>query len=217
MSRHVKNLSLRNEVCAALVYLNQHKLSSGLSGNVSVRTQEGMLISPTGVAAIKLRAKDVVALTLTGEPELDQLKPSSEWQMHADIYRHKPEVHAVVHCHSNYATIMACAGKTIPALHYMIAVTQSDVIPLADYARFGTTELSTNTLLALETSKACLLANHGQIAVAEDLSCAMKIAQQVEELAFWYWGVLSIGQPTVLNAAQMLEVKNAFSGYGQQD
>jgi L-fuculose-phosphate aldolase len=192
-------------------------LTSGASGNVSLRTKNGMLITPTGVPPTDLDPSKVVAIGLDGAVAEDQLRPSSEWRIHGDIYRHKPEVNAVVHCHSPYATILACAHRTIPAQHYMIAALECNEIPLAPYATFGTAELSNNTLAALENAKACLLANHGQVATGATVEEALKLAALVEELAQWHWGALAIGGPVVLSDEQMAEVRHAFTSYGQQD
>jgi len=136
--------------------------------------------------------------------------------MHADVYREKPEVAAIVHCHSPYATILACAGRSIPPLHYMVAAADSRNIPLAPYATFGSKELSRCNLDALSASKACLLANHGQLATGKNLDEALKLADLVEELAHCYWGTLCIGEPQLLGDAQMEDVEQAFTTYGQQ-
>jgi len=181
-----------------------------------VRTNEGMLITPTGINPALLLSGQIVAMNLEGQVAEDQLTPSSEWQMHADVYREKPEVNAIVHCHSPYATILACAHKSIPAVHYMVAAAGRHEIPLAGYATFGTKELSRANLAALSGSQACLLANHGQLATGENLDQALKLAELVEEQAHCYWGTLAIGGPRLLDSQQMDEVLAAFADYGQQ-
>ncbi len=196
--------------------LVEKKLNIGTSGNVSVRTIEGMLITPTGINPALLLSEQIVAMDLDGQVAEDQLTPSSEWQMHADVYREKPEVNAIVHCHSPYATILACAHKSIPAVHYMVAAAGSHEIPLADYATFGSQELSQANLQALSGSQACLLANHGQLATGKNLERALKLAELVEEQAQCYWGTLAIGGPRLLDSQQMDEVLTAFADYGQQ-
>ena len=208
----------RQQVVDAIRSLVARGLTSGTSGNVSVHTGDGtMLITPTGVAPDRLAPEHVVYMKLDGEVGEDQLTPSSEWRMHADIYRNKPGLEAVVHCHSNYATILACAHKPIPPLHYMLAAGGSYEIPLADYATFGTQGLSDAALQALESSLACLLANHGQLTTGFKLDGALKLAELVEEIAHWYWGVLAIGaEPKLLSNEQMDEVLTAFATYGQQ-
>ncbi len=175
-----------------------------------------MLITPTGIAPDQLRPEQIVQMSLTGRVDPGQLTPSSEWQMHAAVYAAKPAINAVVHCHSPYATILACARKPIPPMHYMVAAAGNDEIPLARYATFGSKALSEATLQGLSISTACLLANHGQITVATDLQGALKLAELVEEQAHCYWGTLAIGGPVLLDKHQMKEVFTAFVSYGQQ-
>ncbi len=206
----------RLAVVQAMQDLIAKRLTAGTSGNISIRTEGGMLITPTGLAPALLLQEHIVAIDLDGRAAQDQLTPSSEWQMHADVYRQKPEVRAIVHCHSPYATILACARKPIPPLHYMVAAAGSYGIPLADYATFGSRELSRANLEALSGSMACLLANHGQLATGSNLDEALKLAELVEELAHCYWGTLAIGGPLILDPPQMDAVMAAFASYGQQ-
>lgn len=216
MNSYGDNAQSRAQVVATLRSLVDKGLTSGTSGNVSARTDTGMLITPTGIDPDQLQAQHIVHMALDGSVATDQLTPSSEWRMHADVYRHKPGINAVVHCHSNYATMLACAHKCIPAQHYMIAAAGSYEIPLAEYATFGSQALSDASLQALAGSMACLLANHGQLALGLNLEGALKLAALVEEQAFWYWGVLAIGGPRLLQRQQMDEVLEAFVTYGQQ-
>lgn len=214
--RYGNNEESRRLVVEAMQQLRSSGLSSGASGNVSLRTDRGMLVTPTGVPPAELSLAGIVSLQLDGTVDENQLLPSSEWRIHADIYAAKPEVMAVVHCHSNYATILACAHRPIPAQHYMIAMAGSHQIPLAPYARFGSQALSQAALQALSSSRACLLANHGQLATGESMKDALELAALVEELAHWHWGALAIGGPRLLDSAQMDEVMQAFASYGQQ-
>ena len=218
MAIYQNDTKSREQVVAAIRSLVASGLTSGTSGNVSVHTgDDTMLITPTGVAPDKLEPEHIVHMSLDGEPCEGQLTPSSEWRMHADIYLSKPGLEAVVHCHSNYATILACAHKPIPPLHYMLAAGGSYEVPLADYATFGTQGLSDAALQALDSSLACLLANHGQLATGFKLDGALKLAELVEEIAHWYWGVLAMGaEPKLLSKDQMDEVLTAFATYGQQ-
>ena len=191
-------------------------LGTGTSGNVSGRTTEGMLITPTGIAPDQMQAEQLVALSLEGVVASNQLLPSSEWHMHAAIYQARPDVGAVVHCHSRFATTLACTGRTIPAIHYMIAVAGVSEIPLAAYETFGTEALARSAARALAQGQACLLANHGQIAVGADPAAALRVAIEVEELAAIYWHALAVGGEQILTEQQMVEVKAAFVDYGQQ-
>ena len=217
MSQYQDDAKSRQSLVDTLVALREKGLNKGTSGNVSARTDGGMLITPTGVSTERLTAEHIVHMSLEGNVPQHQLTPSSEWQMHADIYLGKPGIDAVVHCHSPYATILACARKPIPAMHYMVAAAGGQGIPLADYATFGSKELSTANLAALQSTSACLLSNHGQLAVGRDLESALKLAELVEEQAHCYWGTLAIGGPVVLGEWQMEEVLTAFKSYGQQE
>lgn len=217
MKQYANDTESRQAVVDTLKTLGEKNLNKGTSGNVSAATADGMLITPTGVAPEVLMPEHIVHLSLDGEIDEQQLTPSSEWQMHADVYSGKPGVTAIVHCHSPYATILACARKPIPAMHYMVAAAGSYGIPLADYATFGSKELSQANLAALSTSMACLLANHGQLSVGFDLAGALKLAELVEEQAHCYWGTLAIGGPALLDNQQMDAVMTAFSSYGQQE
>lgn len=217
MPIYQNDLNSRQQVVDTLQGLVDKGLTSGTSGNVSVLAEGGMLVTPTGIEPSALKPEHIVFMGLDGEVADDQLTPSSEWRMHADIYKHKPGLEAVVHCHSHYATILACAHKSIPAQHYMIAATGAYEIPLGDYATFGSQALSDANLKALSTSLACLLANHGQLATGFNLEGAFKLAQLVEELAYWHWGALAIGGPKLLSQQQMDEVLTAFVSYGQQE
>tara|TARA_R110001592_G_scaffold38609_1_gene127171 strand:- start:10277 stop:10936 length:660 start_codon:yes stop_codon:yes gene_type:complete len=216
MKPYRDDLASRSAVVDTLQQMSARGLNKGTSGNVSARTEAGMLITPTGIAPDQLRPEQIVQMSLTGKVDPGQLTPSSEWQMHAAVYAAKSAINAVVHCHSPYATILACARKSIPCMHYMVAAAGSDEIPLAEYATFGSKALSEATLQGLSASTACLLANHGQITVATDLQGALKLAELVEEQAHCYWGTLAIGGPVLLDKRQMKEVSTAFVSYGQQ-
>lgn len=208
-----------DEIREALVLAYQKLIESGLgggaSGNVSQRVEGGMLITPSGIEAGQIQLRNIVEMCLDGERAENQLQPSSEWSMHAAIYRDRPEVQAVVHCHSRYATILAGARRSVPALHYMIAITGHNEIPVAPYATFGTAALANTAVAALKNKLACLLANHGQVALGCSLDQAMRVAVEVEELSALYWGSLAIGGGHCLSDEEMEEVKAAFSGYGQ--
>ncbi|RLA44405.1 MAG: class II aldolase [Gammaproteobacteria bacterium] len=206
----------RSDLVAAYRRMTAAGLGTGSSGNLSLRTVEGMLITPTGVAPAILEAPQVVAMSLAGQAGEGQLLPSSEWHIHTAIYRARPDINAVVHCHSRHATILACAHRPIPAVHYMIAIAGVDEIPVAPYATFGTEALAGSVAGTLGRGRALLLANHGQIALGVSLDQALAVAVEVEELAAIYWGSLAIGGGKVLSKEAMMEVRTAFADYGQQ-
>jgi L-fuculose-phosphate aldolase len=141
-------------------------------------------------------------------------KPSSEWRFHRDILAARPDVGAVVHTHSRYATALACLQRDIPAFHYMIAAAGGDTIRCAPYALFGTQELSDLALQALRERKACLLGNHGMIALGADLKAALALTLEVESLAQQYWTALQLGEPHILSSRQMQAVMEKFKSYG---
>ena len=201
-------------MAAAMVRLEALGLNRGSSGNLSVRTDDGLLITPSGVPPAALTAKAMVAMTIEGTWPAGQ-RPSSEWRFHRDIYLARGGAGAVVHVHSPFATALACLRRDIPAFHYMVAVAGGDSIRCAFYATFGTQDLSDHALAALEGRHACLLANHGLIAVGADLDGAVRMAVEVEALAEQYWRALQVGEPVLLDAAEMAVVLERFATYGR--
>ena len=194
--------------------MNALGLNRGTSGNVSARVDGGLLITPSGIPCEECRPGDIVEMGMDGTSD-DRRRPSSEWRFHRDILAARPEVGAVVHAHSPFATTLACLGRGIPAFHYMIAVAGGRDIRCAPYATFGTKALSDAAVKALEGRRACLLANHGMIAVAPALKAALALAVEVEALAEQYWRVLQVGEPTLLDDAEMDGVVEKFKTYGQ--
>jgi len=190
-------------------------LNPGSSGNVSVRLSEGFLVTPSGLPNDTLQAGQMVAVDMEGRSS-GNLKPSSEWRIHRDIYRARPEVHAVVHAHSPYAVSLACLRRDIPPFHYMIAAAGGKDIRCAGYATFGTQPLSDNVLAALQDRRACLMANHGLVAVGASLDAALSLAMEVEELCAQYWRASLMGEPVLLDDAEMDEVLDCFKDYGQR-
>jgi len=158
----------------------------------------------------------IVSMSLSGEVISGSLKPSSEWHFHCGIYQSRSDINAIVHSHSPYATGLACNRKSIPAFHYMVARAGGDSIRCADYATFGTEELSNNTITALRDRKACLLANHGQIAVGDDLHQAFSLAIEVEEMARQYSIAEQFGQSVLLDEEEMKLNLEKFREYGKQ-
>ncbi|MFM1911815.1 MAG: L-fuculose phosphate aldolase [Pseudomonadota bacterium] len=188
-------------------------LNQGTSGNASVRHGHGFLITPSGMPIDEMNANNMVEMNMHGEA-LSAGKPSSEWRFHRDIYQAKPEVGAVIHTHSMFATTLACLRKDIPPFHYMIAVAGGDTIRCATYALFGTQALSDHAIEALKERRACLLANHGMITVGKTLQQALDIAKEVETLCEQYWRALQIGEPHILSGQEMQDVFEQFKGYG---
>ncbi|MBS0362084.1 MAG: class II aldolase/adducin family protein, partial [Proteobacteria bacterium] len=180
-----------------------------------MRWAGGLLVTPSGVTPDRLTPEGIVFLDAEGRASEGALKPSSEWRMHAGILARRPDARAVVHCHARHATILACAGKPIPSAHYMVGVGGGADVPIAPYAPFGSDELAQSVAETLGTRFACLMANHGLIAVSTSLPRALAIAEEIEEQAAVYWGALAIGGPKLLTEDQMADILQRFQGYGQ--
>ena len=215
-------IDLKKEVIKYAQKLNSTNLSPLRSGNVSVRVMhdgvEGFLLTPSGKRYESLAPDDIVFLAL--KEKYDNLKlfntglnPSSEWRFHQDIYLKKIEAKAIVHAHSPHATAVSSHGKSIPAFHYMIALAGGDDIKCAEYATFGTDELSINILNALEKRKACLMSNHGQVAFGTNLKQAFELAEEVENICHQYIIALKIGNPKILSWAEMNKILDKIKHY----
>lgn len=206
----------RRAVISTALAMSCTGLSPGRSGNVSCRWKDGMLVTPTGMAYEDTRLRDIVFVDADGSvPDKKSRKPSSEWRFHLAAYQARPDMNAVVHTHSLHATVLACANKKIPAFHYMVAVTGGKDVPLVPYATYGTEELAQNVSKALRSRKACLMANHGQLALGRTLDEALELAREVEVLATQYCKVLQLGEPHLLCDAEMDRVLQRFKSYGQ--
>lgn len=207
-------VALRHDMTAAVRRLVELGLNRGTSGNLGVRCGDGLLVTPSGIPAGAMTADMMVRLDGSGKPS-GNLKPSSEWRIHRDILAARPDIGAVVHTHSTFATTLACLHRDIPPFHYMIAVAGGDSIRCAPYALFGSQALSDHALAALEGRLACLLGQHGMIALGRDLDHAIAVAEEVETLCEQYWRVLQVGEPKLLSAGQMGEVLEQFKNYGR--
>jgi L-fuculose-phosphate aldolase len=205
---------LRSEMVRITKQLDELGLNRGTSGNLSARFESGMLITPSGMGAEGLTEDDIVFVQMDGTSR-GRWQPSSEWLFHRDIFMQRKEFGAVVHTHSTAATALACLRKDIPPFHYMIALLGGDTIRCANYATFGTQELSDNVLLALKDRKACLLANHGMIAAGTDLAEAFRNTVEVESLSEMYLRALQAGEPVLLSEQEFRDAQNRFAGYGQ--
>ncbi|HYN54455.1 MAG TPA: class II aldolase/adducin family protein [Methylotenera sp.] len=208
----------REQLLTTSQQLSVSGLNRGTSGNVSIRVnnaagQAGFLITPSGMAVDKMTPIDLVWMDFAGNASGTR-EPSSEWRFHLDILKSRPEVNAVIHTHSMFATTFSTFRRDMPAFHYMIALAGGDSIRCAPYALFGSQQLSDNAVLALEDRKACLLANHGMIVVGETLEKAFYITQEVETLCEQYLRALQVGEPYILSQQEMIDVQEKFKGYG---
>jgi L-fuculose-phosphate aldolase len=211
----MRHLALRRAVIATCREMNRLGINQGRSGNVSVRVPEGFLVTGSGIPYEAMRPRHIVEMDLDGGYRGEVL-PSSEWRMHLDLMRSRADAQAVVHTHSTHATALSCLRLGIPAFHYMVAVAGGADIRCADYATFGTAALSRRMLAAMEGRTACLLANHGVVTIGRSLEEALARAVEVETLAKQYWIARTLGEPVVLDAAEMARVLARFRSYGQQ-
>ena len=194
--------------------MNRLGLNQGMSGNVSLRLNKGFLITPSALAYGACAPADMVEIDMEGKRVRGQHNPSSEWRLHRDIYRSRPGAGAVLHCHSPWCTTLACLEQEIPPFHYMVAMAGGDSIACAEYALFGTVELSEKVLAALSGGRrACLLAHHGLVCFGSELEEALNLAVEVENLARCYGQARQIGAVPLLSAAEMEEVRNKFASY----
>ena len=215
----MKNLDQRNKVIEFSLKLNSTNLSPLRSGNISLRVKEnnedGYLITPSGKKYETLKPEDIIFMGLNDEAEINDSdnKPSSEWRFHRDIYLSKTDAQAIVHAHSPHATAVSSHGKSIPPFHYMIALAGGEDIKCAEYATFGTKELSENVIKALTDRSACLMSNHGQVAFGKNLEVAFELAQEIENICQQYIIALKIGEPKILSFEEMKKVLDKAKNY----
>ncbi len=209
-------MALRDKLVSTAKKMSALGLTPGMSGNVSVRTSTGMLVTPSGMPYEDLIGDDAVAVQLDGTIRAGQRAPSSEWQLHRDILASRKDVDAIVHTHSLFSTTLSMLRRSIPAVHYMVVLAGGDEIPCAEYATFGSAELALNAVTALRGGSACLLANHGMVALGSSLDGALRLAAEVETLASQYWHSAQIGSPVVLDGNELSRVRARFAEYGQK-
>ena len=204
--------ALRQAIVATALQMNALGINRGKSGNVSARIGGGFLVTPSALPYDQTHPEDIVTVRDDGSA-VGRRTPSSEWRFHRAIYQARPEVQAIVHAHSPFATTLACLDRGIPAFHYMVAVAGGADIRCASYATFGTQALADEVLRAMDGRRACLLSHHGMIATGASLEAALALAVEVETLAEMYWRVLQIGEPTILSEQEMKIVLARFADY----
>ena len=210
-------IKLKKKIIKYTKKLNSTNLSSFRSGNISVRAKtkntDGFFITPSGKRYSSLTPKDIIFVSLSGQFDKKKVKPSTEWRFHQNIYVDKKEAKAIVHAHSTCATAISAHQKSIPAFHYMVALAGGKDIKCAKYSTFGSRKLTKNILSALKNRSACLMANHGQIAIGENLEKAFELAQEVENICDQYINALRIGIPKILSNNEMKIVLGKLKNY----
>ena len=211
----MNNINKKKEIVKYSKLFSIESFSPIRSGNISIRSKlnnkEGFFISPSGKINLELTIKDIVFVSLNGDIEKHK-KPSSEWRFHLDLYN-STECNAIVHAHSKFAVICSCLYKKIPSFHYMIALTGKKTVKVANYALFGSKKLSINILNAIKGSKSCLISNHGQISIGNNLSDAYELANEVELLCEYYYYCRLQKHPKILNNKEMQSVLNKIKSY----
>lgn len=196
---------LRRELVAQYKRVAELRLNELASGNLSVRCGDGMLISPGGASEDTITADSIVRVSAQGTWPQDQ-RPSSEWQMHFEIYRARPQAMAVVHTHSDYCVAVACHNMPLPGFHYLVGVFGGSDVPIVPYATFGSPELAHAAASALEHRSACLLANHGMIAYGANLTLAVAVAHRLEIMCRQYVLARQLGEPARLGESDWREL-----------
>ena len=193
--------------------LGEHGLIVGSSGNISERTDRGMIITPSGGSPDGTNETEMAEMALDGT-RFDQTTPSSEWAMHAAIYQAHPEAECVVHTHADACTALASLNRELPPFHYMVVQFGGPNVRCAPYVTFGTPELASLAVKAMKGRTACLLANHGMILYARDTDAALTRALLLESLCRQYLLALSAGKPRLLSTEEIKAAKERFKTYG---
>lgn len=204
----------RQDLINACLWMNERHLNQGTSGNISARTDSGILITPSGVPYEELSVDAMVTIPLAGLPDGDGPKPSSEWPFHQGMHQARPDMPVVLHAHPPYCSVLAVQGRSIPACHYMIAAFGGNDVPLADYALFGSPELCANMARIMADRHGCLMANHGATVLGENIAKARWRLEELENLARTYLFSTIGGAPHILSDGEIDEVLMAFQNYG---
>lgn len=210
-------LEIRQSIIDACLEMNASGLNQGTSGNISVRVDDGMLITPSGIAYNQLTPDDIVHVKADGSYGDNQV-PSSEWRFHLACLEARSDANAVVHNHAHNATTVAILNRPIPAIHYMIAAGGGNDIPVVDYATYGTPELANIVREGIAKRKAILLRHHGMIATGATLAQAMWLAVEVETISRMFLEVLQItDNPPILSDEEIERVLVKFGSYGLRE
>ena len=192
-------------------------LTTGSGGNLSIfnRQENLVAIKPSGMDYMVMKPEDVVVTTPDGTIVEGTRTPSSEIRFHLALLNKRSDINAVVHTHQVYATTIACMNWELPAVHYLVGFSGNKV-PLAKYATFGSQELSDNIIAAIGDYNACLMANHGIVAVGATIDSAFSTAEELELVSRIYYQTKCIGEPAILSDEEMKTIGEKFKTYGQR-
>jgi L-fuculose-phosphate aldolase len=197
--------------------LGRAGMNAGSAGNVSVRVRNGMVITPSGCSAESISDTDPVTMSLDGPGQRKPrgaLVPSSEWFMHAAIYRAYADAAAIVHTHADACTALACLNEKLPAFHYLVVRFGGEDVRCAPHVTFGTPALAEVAVAALADRTACLLANHGMVVTGATADAALTAAITLETLARQYLLARAAGKVRLLTTAEMEAAGERFRTYG---
>ncbi len=199
--------SAREEIVLYAQRCVEAGLLSGTAGNLSIRLDEAVAITPSGIAYGAMSAEDIVIMDSHGDVIEGELLPSSEWQLHLAAYA-QCGAGAVVHTHSPYATAVSSLVETLPPMHYYVAH-MGGPVSVAPYATFGSPELARNVGQALRGRFAALMQNHGAVTIGNSLDAAFNRAVMLEWLAQVYCIAAPTGSPRLLSKAELEDVVQA--------
>ena len=208
----MKDIEIKENIIRYGNEMVKEALTTGTGGNLSFKKADSVFITPSGIDYRDLTLSDIVELDLNGNVINGEKKPSSETEFHLGIYRNRKDVTSIVHTHSTYATVLACLNRELPPIHYLVALAGNKV-PVAEYAAFGTRELSEKIIAVLEDYKAVFLANHGLVAMGNSLSEAYSIALNIEFVSKVYVKGLGAGNPVSLSEDRIKAVKEKLDNY----
>lgn len=207
---------LKINLCNVAIELNDKGFNHGATGNCSIKTNEGFLITPSGVLNRNLTPEMMVELDMNGERiSNNKYHASSEWLFHKDLYQARSDISSVIHTHTPFATALSSLNINLKPFHYMIAVAGGEDVRCADYSLFGTQQLSNNILKAIKDRKACFLANHGLVTIGVDIDEAYDITEEIEHLSQVYINAKKIAEPALLSDTNMKDVLERFKSYSR--
>ena len=209
-----KNLAIRQSIVDVMRSFEEQGFNHGSSGNISVREDENIWVTPTG-ATSKMNPQDMSLVSLDGN-HLKGKIPSSEWRIHTEIMRVHPEAGAVIHSHADSCVALSCLRKPLPPFHYMIASFGGNEVPCAEYQVFGSDALAYEIVRAMGHHRACLMASHGMVVWGRDLAHATLLAEKLETLAKQYILACQIGAPALLSDEELAEVRERYGFYGSK-
>ena len=211
-------MALRRKIIELCREMNATGLNQGTSGNISARHDTHMLITSSGVPYEVMEPDMIARMPVDDDSGVWEgpCTPSSEWHFHRAILQSNDDFGAVVHTHSTFATVLSMSQTSIPACHYIIAAFGGSDVRCADYATYGTAELSNNIIRAMEGRSACLMANHGMVAAGANLDEAMWAAVELETLSRQYYHARAAGEPNILPDEEIAFVRERFKDYGLQ-